>query len=54
MGDTTTAVSDFEAVRARLFGIAYRMLGSRAEADVYAVVNPEKLSDGGDNDEPTD
>jgi RNA polymerase sigma-70 factor (ECF subfamily) len=34
MGDaTSTAVSEFEAVRGRLFGIAYRMLGSRAEAE---------------------
>jgi RNA polymerase sigma-70 factor (ECF subfamily) len=31
--DTAPAAGGFEPVRARLFGIAYRMLGSRAEAE---------------------
>lgn len=33
MNQTETAASTFEAVRGRLFGLAYRMLGSRAEAE---------------------
>lgn len=33
MNPTETAASTFEAVRGRLFGLAYRMLGSRAEAE---------------------
>ena len=33
MTDTVTAADAFEPVRPRLFGLAYRMLGSRAEAE---------------------
>lgn len=33
MNQAETATSTFEAVRGRLFGLAYRMLGSRAEAE---------------------
>jgi RNA polymerase sigma-70 factor (ECF subfamily) len=30
---TATPVTVFEALRGRLFGLAYRMLGSRADAE---------------------
>ena len=30
---TSPSTSTFEALRGRLFGLAYRMLGSRAEAE---------------------
>ena len=33
MNQTGTSASPFEAVRGRLFGLAYRMLGSRADAE---------------------
>lgn len=33
MTQTETSVTAFEALRGRLFGLAYRMLGSRAEAE---------------------
>ena len=33
MDQTATAVTVFEALRGRLFGLAYRMLGSRADAE---------------------
>ena len=33
MNQTATAVTVFEALRGRLFGLAYRMLGSRADAE---------------------
>jgi len=55
--ETMDAPADlFNTHRPRLFGIAYRMLGSRADAQsfvidgtriraIYAVRNPDKLSD---------
>ena len=33
MNQSGTSVTEFEAVRGRLFGLAYRMLGSRADAE---------------------
>ena len=33
MNQTGTSATPFEALRGRLFGLAYRMLGSRAEAE---------------------
>jgi RNA polymerase sigma-70 factor (ECF subfamily) len=33
MSDTSTATDQFEAQRRRLFGLAYRMVGSRADAE---------------------
>jgi RNA polymerase sigma-70 factor (ECF subfamily) len=33
VNETATAVTVFEALRGRLFGLAYRMLGSRADAE---------------------
>ena len=33
MNDSENAVTTFESLRGRLFGLAYRMLGSRAEAE---------------------
>jgi RNA polymerase sigma-70 factor, ECF subfamily len=33
VSDTTTSTATFEALQGRLFGLAYRMLGSRAEAE---------------------
>jgi len=33
MNESADAVAGFELNRARLFGLAYRMLGSRAEAE---------------------
>ena len=33
MSQTEVPVATFEAIRGRLFGLAYRMLGSRADAE---------------------
>jgi RNA polymerase sigma-70 factor, ECF subfamily len=33
VNQTSTSVTTFEALRGRLFGLAYRMLGSRADAE---------------------
>ena len=41
VNETATSVTVFEALRGRLFGLAYRMLGSRADAeDIGLTIHP--------------